>query len=84
MKDNFISLIFLAAGEGKRMKSKLSKQFALLGTQPVVLHSYEKLSNLPAIKEVILAFKTCYQYLFPKNTAPFDIKLARASCKNIK
>lgn len=65
MKKPFISLILLAGGHGKRMKSKAPKQFAPLGNKPVALHSFDSLSSLTAIKEIIVVCKNYYQNLFP-------------------
>ena len=66
MEKHSISLIFLAGGQSTRMNSMEPKQFALLGKKTLALHSFDTISTLSAIDEMIVVCKTPYQAVFPK------------------
>ena len=66
MKKHFISLIFLAGGQSKRMNSKEPKQFTILKKKKLALHSFDSLISISAIDESIVVCKPCYQAIFPK------------------
>jgi 2-C-methyl-D-erythritol 4-phosphate cytidylyltransferase len=50
----FVSVIVLAAGEGRRLKSKGSKPLIKINRLPTVVYSLKQLSLIPSIKEIIL------------------------------
>lgn len=52
-KENFISVVIVAAGLGKRMKANINKQYLLLKEKPIVAHTIEKFENNDNIDEII-------------------------------
>jgi 2-C-methyl-D-erythritol 4-phosphate cytidylyltransferase len=58
------SAILLAGGSGKRMQTQLPKQFLLLGSKPIVFHSFDLLQALPEIHEIVVVCAPDYQKLF--------------------
>jgi 2-C-methyl-D-erythritol 4-phosphate cytidylyltransferase len=46
--------IVLAAGQGKRMKSKVQKQYLLIKEKPVLYYTLSAFENSPLINEIIL------------------------------
>jgi 2-C-methyl-D-erythritol 4-phosphate cytidylyltransferase len=50
----FVSAILLAAGQGKRFKSKTPKPFYRLSGRPLLFYSLLQLDSVPAVKEIIL------------------------------
>ena len=51
------SLIIVAAGSGKRIKSKTPKPFIQLCGKPILIHTLEKFRNISCIKEIILVLQ---------------------------
>jgi len=49
-----VTAIVLAAGQGKRMKSNIQKQFMLIHDKPVLYYSLKKFEDSPRIAEVVL------------------------------
>lgn len=50
----FVSAILLAAGQGKRFKSKTPKPLYRLGDRPLLSYSLAELDSVSAVKEIIL------------------------------
>src|SRR3972149_2618862 len=48
------SIIIVAGGAGRRIKSKTLKPFIKLGTKPILLHTLQRFQNLPFQNEIIL------------------------------
>nr|WP_294681835.1 2-C-methyl-D-erythritol 4-phosphate cytidylyltransferase [uncultured Anaerotignum sp.] len=46
--------VIVAAGKGKRMGTKISKQFLLLGEKEILAHTVEKFEKADAIRDIIL------------------------------
>ncbi len=53
MKD-YVTAIILAAGQGKRMKSNIQKQFMLLNGKPILYYSLQCFQNSVFIDQIIL------------------------------
>lgn len=53
-KQKFCSAVIVAAGQGKRMGTKISKQFLKLGEVEVIIHTLKKFQNCDDIDEIIL------------------------------
>ncbi len=53
-EDEFISVVIVAAGLGKRMKSKMNKQYLLLKNKPIVARTIEKFESNKYINEIIV------------------------------
>jgi len=51
----FVSAIVVAAGKGKRFRSKIPKPLVKIGDLPIILYSLKALAGLPMIKEIIVA-----------------------------
>ena len=54
MKQERNTAIVLAAGQGKRMHSKIQKQFLEIDHRPVLYYSLECFQKSPLIQEIIL------------------------------
>lgn len=78
-----VSCIIPAAGQGKRMGSKVNKQFLKLQDKPVLTHTWRVFARLSFIEEIILVVskkekELCYQQIvLPyKNNQSCKIKVA--------
>ena len=54
MEKKYCTAIVLAGGSGKRMGSKVHKQYLLLGGKPVLVYSLEVFQDSDYIDEIIL------------------------------
>lgn len=54
MKQESNTAIVLAAGQGKRMHSKIQKQFLEIGGKPILYYSMECFQKSPLIQDIIL------------------------------
>jgi len=48
------SVVIVAAGSGKRMKSDISKQYLTINEKPILAHTIEKFENCSYINEIIV------------------------------
>lgn len=67
----FCSVIIVAAGTGRRMKTKVTKQFMELQGRPVVAHAIEKFQKCEKIQEIIIvtgkdSFEYCQKEIVEK------------------
>ncbi|WIF95625.1 2-C-methyl-D-erythritol 4-phosphate cytidylyltransferase [Caminicella sporogenes] len=53
----FVSAIIAAAGQGKRMKSRINKQYLELDGKPILIHTLEVFDKTELINEIILILK---------------------------
>ena len=51
-----IFLILLAAGEGKRLKSKKPKPFISINNKTLIQHSIDKFKNIKEIKKIAVVY----------------------------
>lgn len=80
MKKNIA--IILAAGQGKRMKSKVNKQFLTLAGKPVLYHTIKAFSDNENIDDIIVLcaennIEYCRKYIIEK----YDFKKVKAVVK---
>ena len=54
MEQGRCTAIVLAAGQGKRMHSKIQKQFLEIGGKPVLYYSLQCFQKSPLIRDIIL------------------------------
>ena len=54
MEQGRCTAIVLAAGQGKRMHSKIQKQFLEIGGKPILYYSMECFQKSPLIQDIIL------------------------------
>ena len=54
--------IIVAGGSGSRMKSEIPKQFLLLAGKPILLHTVEKLLQIPTIQLIVVLPKNDIEY----------------------
>ncbi len=54
MKEKYCTAIVLSAGSGKRMGTKVHKQYLLMGGKPVIYYSLRAFEDSPRIDEIIL------------------------------
>ena len=54
----YVSVIVLAAGKGRRLKSPVSKALVKIGNKDLLLYCLEAFSRHPSIKEIIVAVNT--------------------------
>lgn len=52
-----VGVVIPAAGQGKRMGSKVSKQFLLLDGHPILIHTLRLFETHPQVDEIILVMK---------------------------
>lgn len=50
----YVTAIVLAAGRGKRFKSRIPKPFIKINSQPVIIYPLKTLSSHPAVREIIV------------------------------
>ncbi|HXB40850.1 MAG TPA: 2-C-methyl-D-erythritol 4-phosphate cytidylyltransferase [Bacteroidia bacterium] len=58
------TVIIVAGGSGSRMKSETPKQFALLNSKPVIVHTIEKFLQFDSSLQIIVALRTDYALEF--------------------
>lgn len=56
-KGKYITVIIPAAGLGKRMKSKVSKQFIEIKNKPILAYTLDKFQNADFIDEIVLVLR---------------------------
>lgn len=59
-----VSAILLAGGKGLRMQTQQPKQYLELQEKPMALHSFDLLSSLPEVIEIIVVCEPPYRSLF--------------------
>lgn len=52
-----VGVVIPAAGQGKRMGSKVSKQFLLLDGHPILIHTLQLFETHPQVDEIVLVMK---------------------------
>ncbi|MFH1378879.1 MAG: 2-C-methyl-D-erythritol 4-phosphate cytidylyltransferase [bacterium] len=72
--------IIVAAGSGKRMKSKLPKQFISIGGKTILAWSVTKLLSVPEIKKIILVAPSAYNIKY----APYILPIAHHKVKIVE
>jgi len=70
----YTSAVVVAAGEGKRLKSKVPKQLIKIDSKPVLIYSLEVLNSHPAIKEIILVVNAGNKNAITKEARRYRIK----------
>jgi 2-C-methyl-D-erythritol 4-phosphate cytidylyltransferase len=63
-KNNFITLILAAGGTGSRMGSSVPKQYLLLFSKPIALHSFDLFCQMEEIDEIVVVSLPQYRSLF--------------------
>ena len=69
-----LSIVLLAAGEGKRMKTNLPKPLVMLGSDPLVQHSLNTIKIMKPEKTILVTgFKKdeVKKYVLSKNSGDF-------------
>ncbi|CAA7405118.1 unnamed protein product [Spirodela intermedia] len=64
VKEKSVSVILLAGGKGKRMGADIPKQYLPLLGQPIALYSFNILSCMSEVKEVIVVCDPSYREVF--------------------
>jgi 2-C-methyl-D-erythritol 4-phosphate cytidylyltransferase len=54
MDNNYVAAIIVAAGQGKRMKTDINKQYLLLEGKPILAHTINVFENCNLIDEIIV------------------------------
>jgi 2-C-methyl-D-erythritol 4-phosphate cytidylyltransferase len=77
MKD--ISVIIVAAGESKRLKTRVRKPYLILKGKPILLHSLEVFRKIPNVHEIVIAINPkdsirAEKIISPINNKPVQIK----------
>ncbi|MDI6733115.1 MAG: 2-C-methyl-D-erythritol 4-phosphate cytidylyltransferase [Planctomycetota bacterium] len=68
-----ISVIIVAAGESKRLKSKVRKPYLLLKDRPVLRHSIDVFKSIPSVREIVVVINK-------KDTERAERIIRRVSC----
>jgi 2-C-methyl-D-erythritol 4-phosphate cytidylyltransferase len=72
-----VTAILLAAGKGRRFKSRISKPMVKLGGRPIIDFSLKTLNQHPLIKDIILTVN-------PGNIESIAALAAKSSCNKIR
>lgn len=67
-----IAVIIVAAGESKRLKSKVRKPYLILNGKPILRHSIDVFKGISAVREIVIAIN------------PKDIKKADKIIRGVK
>ncbi|WP_284642752.1 2-C-methyl-D-erythritol 4-phosphate cytidylyltransferase [Paenibacillus silviterrae] len=49
-----LGIVIVAAGKGSRMRSEESKQYLMLGSKPILVHTLELFQGMDAVDEIVL------------------------------
>lgn len=69
------SVVFLAGGTGKRMKSAIPKQYLCIHQKPLALYSFEVLASLPEVQNFVVVCEPQYESLFQSCTTAKGLNL---------
>lgn len=72
-----VSALLLAGGNGSRMKSPLPKQYLQLGGKAIARHSFDCLSLLPEVKEIVVVCEEEYRELFREPLSGITLTFAK-------
>jgi 2-C-methyl-D-erythritol 4-phosphate cytidylyltransferase len=76
-----VSAILLAGGTGTRMNSQIPKQYITLGNKAIAQYSFDCLSMVPEISEIIVVCENQYRHLFDDTMPDIDISFAIPGCR---
>lgn len=68
MSSKDVAVILLAGGTGSRFGGDTPKQFLPLGGRPLITHSFEQLSKLQDLAELVVVCDPQYRCHFPEGT----------------
>lgn len=71
-----VSVILLAGGIGRRMKSDIPKQYLQLGGKALALYSFDCLRMVPEVSEIVVVCEKDYQQLFSLEMPDVEISFA--------
>ena len=78
-KGNYCSVIVVAAGSGKRMGTKLEKQFLSIGGMPILARTLQRFESMCAIDEIVLVVPVSHiSYCQEHILEPYRIKKVKA------
>jgi 2-C-methyl-D-erythritol 4-phosphate cytidylyltransferase len=69
-----VGIILLAGGLGTRMQSSVPKQFLLLKGKPIARHSFDLLTSMPEISEIVVVCAPEFRHLFNLGSAVRNTK----------
>jgi len=72
-----VTVIVLAAGYGRRLKSPVSKALVKIGSKPLLVYSLEAFSRHPLVKEIIVAANPDNRQAILKEIRHFGISKVR-------
>ncbi|KAG2301679.1 hypothetical protein Bca4012_059922 [Brassica carinata] len=75
VKENSVSVILLAGGQGKRMKMTMPKQYIPLLGQPIALYSFFTFSRMPEVKEIVVVCDPFFRDIFEEYEESIDVDL---------
>jgi 2-C-methyl-D-erythritol 4-phosphate cytidylyltransferase len=79
MRDRPFTVVFLAGGVGTRMGSPIPKQYLAVHNKPLALYSFEVLTSMPEVEEIIVVSEPQYHEIFLNNVESKGIHLKFAS-----
>lgn len=74
----YLSAIVLAAGKGLRFRSKIPKLLAGIDSRPIIVHSLEKFSVNPLVRDIILVVNSVNKERILKKVRQYKIKKIKA------
>lgn len=78
VKDDSVSVVLLAGGQGKRMGASMPKQYLPLLGQPIALYSFYTFSRMAEVKEIVVVCDPSYKDIFEdaRDNVDVDLKFA--------
>ena len=77
------SVVFLAGGAGLRMGTAIPKQYLSIHQKPLALYSFETLTSMSEVEEVVVVCEPQYDSLFlkPEKKQKFPLRFARPGAR---
>lgn len=72
-----VTVILLAGGSGKRMKTDLPKQFLPLHGKPIARYSFDLFASLPEVEKIVVVCAEAYRSYFEKTLSTPSISFAQ-------
>ncbi|KAL5704793.1 2-C-methyl-D-erythritol 4-phosphate cytidylyltransferase [Ranunculus cassubicifolius] len=75
VKEDSVSVVLLAGGQGKRMGASMPKQYLPLLGQPIALYSFYTFSRMVEVKEIVVVCDPSYKDIFEDARENIDVDL---------
>lgn len=75
VKEDSVSVVLLAGGQGRRMGASMPKQYLPLLGQPIALYSFYTFSRMVQVKEIVVVCDPSYKDIFQDARDNIDVDL---------